>query len=175
MNENGTGQERFYGKYRATVVSNVDPDQRGRLLVEVSDVQALVTSSWALPCMPFTGSQMGAYLVPPIGAGVWVEFEQGDPNYPIWVGGFWGGTSEVPSDAKSAVPPLQNVVFATQGGATFMLSDTPGPTGGIVLKLSSGATLTINDVGITLSNGKGAKIELTGPTVTINDSALTVQ
>src|SRR3982751_533462 len=79
----------FYGKYRGTVINNVDPMQRGRLLVEVPDVLGLVPSSWAEACTPLagpTGPPMGAYLVPPIGAGVWVEFEQGDPGKPIWSG-----------------------------------------------------------------------------------------
>jgi uncharacterized protein involved in type VI secretion and phage assembly len=167
--------ERFYGKYRGRVVSNTDPDKIGRLLVEVPDVQALFPSSWAMPCVPFAGNQTGAYVVPPVGAGVWVEFEQGDPEYPIWVGGFWGGTSEVPNLAQGATPPQQNVVIETQGGTTFMLSDTSGPTGGILLKLSSGASIAINDNGITLSTGQGAKISLTGSSVNINNGALQVQ
>ena len=55
----------------------------------VPDVLGLVPSTWAEPCVPLagpTGPPMGVYLVPPIGAGVWVEFEHGDPDYPIWVG-----------------------------------------------------------------------------------------
>ena len=46
-------------------------------------------TTWALPCVPIAGKQDGVYMVPQIGAGVWIEFEQGDPDYPIWVGGFW--------------------------------------------------------------------------------------
>jgi uncharacterized protein involved in type VI secretion and phage assembly len=164
-----------FGKYRGMVVNNIDPERRGRLLVTVPDIQALIPSSWAMPCVPFAGIQAGVYVVPPIGAGVWIEFEQGDPEYPIWVGGYWGSLAEVPAPAQLAVPPLQNVVLQTPGQTTLMLSDTPGPTGGILLKTKTGALISINDVGITISNGKGAMIVMAGPAVTVNQGALVVQ
>lgn len=87
------GNRQYYGKYRGTVLQNVDPEQRGRLMLSVPDVLGPIPSSWAEPCVPLagpTGPPMGVYLVPPIGAGVWVEFEHGDPDYPIWVGCRWG-------------------------------------------------------------------------------------
>ncbi len=55
-----------------------------------------------------------------------------------------------------------------------MISDAPGPAGGILIKTLTGALISINDVGITLSNGKGATLVMTGPTVTINAGALTI-
>jgi uncharacterized protein involved in type VI secretion and phage assembly len=161
------------GKHRGLVLNNVDPEQRGRLLVQVPDVLGLGTSSWAMPSVPFAGPQMGAYTVPVIGAGVWVEFEGGDPDYPIWTGGFWGSAAEVPALALAGVPASPNVVLQTQGQNTLMLSDVPG-TGGIMLKSTTGAMILINDTGITISNGKGATIVLAGPTVTVNAGALVV-
>lgn len=165
---------RFWGKYRAVVLNNVDPMQKGRLLVQAPDVDQLLPTTWALPCMPFTGRQMGMWALPQIGAGVWLEFEQGDPDYPIWAGGWYASAAEVPALALTAVPVAPNVVLQTQGQTTLMLSDTPGPTGGILLKTLTGALISINDVGITLSNGKGAVITMTGPTVTVNGGALIV-
>jgi hypothetical protein len=55
-----------------------------------------------------------------------------------------------------------------------MLSDLPGPTGGILLKTTTGAFISVNDLGITISNGKGAIITMLGPTVDINATALTI-
>ena len=81
---------RYYGKYRGTVFNNIDPEQRGRIMAIVPDVLGLIPSSWALPCAPIAGKQNGVYVVPKIGDGVWIEFEQGDPDYPIWVGVFGG-------------------------------------------------------------------------------------
>jgi uncharacterized protein involved in type VI secretion and phage assembly len=124
-------ERRFYGKFRGVVLNNVDPLQKGRLLVQVGDVDGLTPTTWAMPCFPFTGRQMGMWALPQIGAGVWVEFEQGDPDYPIWVGGWYASASEPPALALTAVPATPNIVLQTQGQTTLMLSDTPGPTGGI--------------------------------------------
>ena len=118
---------------------------------------------------------MGVYMLPQIGAGVWVEFEQGDPDKPIWTGCWYHNAGEVPALAQIPPPPgTSNFVIQTAGQNTLMLSDTPGPTGGILLKSTTGALNSINEVGITISNGQGAMITLNGPAVTINQGALTV-
>lgn len=165
---------KYYGKYRGMVVNNIDPMQMGRLQVQVPDVLGIGLSSWAMACVPFTGKQSGMYVVPQIGAGVWVEFEQGNPDYPIWVGGFWGSAADVPALALAGLPASPSVVVQTGGQNTLMLSDLPGPTGGILLKSATGALISITDIGITISNGQGATIMLNGPTVNINQGALTV-
>ena len=175
---NGTNNgNNFYGKYAGTVLQNIDPEQRGRLQITVPDVLGLSPTSWAEPCVPLagpTGTPMGTYFVPPIGAGVWVEFEQGDVNRPIWVGCRFGSTTDVPALALAGLPVSPNIVLQTAGQNTLVVSDLPGPTGGIMLKSASGATIIVNDTGIYIQNGKGASITLTGPTVTINNGALTV-
>lgn len=167
-------KRRYYGKYRGTVFQNVDPMFRGRIMVNVPDVLGATPSGWAEPCFPFTGPQMGFVAVPMIGAAVWVEFEAGDPEKPIWSGGFYGTPAEVPALFNTAPPPVSNVVIQTQLQNTLMISDLPGPTGGILLKSLTGALISINDIGITLSNGKGATIIMAGPSVTINQGALVV-
>jgi uncharacterized protein involved in type VI secretion and phage assembly len=173
---NGT-EQKFYGKYRGTVTNNVDPLMSGRLLVEVPDVVSLTPSSWALPCVPLagpTGTPMGVYLVPPIGAGVWIEFEKGDPDHPIWVGCRWGSASDVPSTALLGLPISPNIVLQTAGQNTIMISDLPGPTGGIMLKSMTGAMILVNELGITIQNGQGATLTMVGPSVTVNEGALVV-
>jgi uncharacterized protein involved in type VI secretion and phage assembly len=170
-----TEPRRYYGKYRGTVVANEDPMREGRLLVQVADTAGLIPASWAMPCFSATGIQMGTYLLPQIGAGVWVEFEQGDPDKPIWSGCWYHNGGEIPALAQVPPPPGgSNFVIQTAGQNTLMLSDVPGPTGGILLKSTSGALISINEVGITISNGQGATIMLNGPTVTINQGALVV-
>jgi len=163
----------YFGKYRGTVINNIDPMQIGRLQVMVPDVMGVGISSWAMPCVPLAGPQMGAYFVPLIGAGVWVEFEGGDPDYPIWTGGFWGSAAEVPALALAGLPASPSIVLQTSGQNSVVVSDLPG-TGGIMLKATTGAMILINETGITISNGQGATIMLTGPTVTINQGALVV-
>jgi uncharacterized protein involved in type VI secretion and phage assembly len=164
----------FFGKYRGMVMNNIDPMQMGRIMVQVPDVSNVLPSTWAMPCVPFAGIQNGFFVVPAIGSGVWIEFEQGDPDYPIWTGGFWGSASEVPALALAGTPGLQSVVIQTMTQNTLMISDMPGPTGGILLKSSTGAMIAINETGITISNGQGATILMNGPTVTVNEGALEV-
>jgi uncharacterized protein involved in type VI secretion and phage assembly len=163
----------FYGKYRGTVVSNVDPQNMGRLSVTVPDVSNIQTSTWAMPSAALAGSQSGFFAVPPVGSNVWVEFEQGDSDYPIWSGCFWGSSSEVPPQGNSAPPGVQSIVIQSVGGNILMISDVPGSSGGILLQSSSGASIAINDTGITITNGQ-ATIQIAGPSVTVNNGALVV-
>lgn len=175
------GGQTFYGKYRATVLNNIDPENRGRLTLTIPDVLGVVPSTWAECCAPVSGlpgAASGLFAVPPIGAAVWVEFEQGDPNKPIWSGGRWTSTADVPplATVPPAIPPGQNYVLQTPLQNTVLVSDSP-PTplsGGVVLKSTTGAMLVVNDTGIFINNGKGAAITLVGPTVTINNGALVV-
>jgi uncharacterized protein involved in type VI secretion and phage assembly len=169
-----TAGAKYYGKYRGTVVQNVDPEQRGRIQALVPDVSNIVPTTWATACVPLAGKSMGTYVVPQIGAGVWIEYEQGDPDYPIWTGGFWGVAAEVPPLALAGNPASPSIVLQTGLQNTISLSDVPGPTGGILLKSATGAMIVVNDLGITISNGKGATIVLNGPSVTVNNGALTV-
>jgi len=171
--------KRFYGKYQGTVVFNVDPEFRGRLICEVPAVLGVVPSSWCEAAAPLagpTGPPMGVYMVPPIGAGVWVEFEQGDPGKPIWTG-CRVATGNVSPLALAAPPPLApNITLQSQQQHMIMISDMPPTplTGGIILRSFSGAMIVVNDSGIYISNGKGATITMIGPTIDFNVGALTV-
>jgi len=166
---------KYYGKYRGVVLNNIDPLLEGRLLVQVPDVAGLAPTTWATPCVPIAGAQNGMVAIPAIKSGVWVEFEQGDPKHPIWVGCFWGSAVEIPALARLTPPPFQAITFQTLKQNGITISDLPGPTGGIILKSATGATLIVNDTGIYIQNGKGAVITLLGPIVDINNTALTVK
>lgn len=169
----------FVGKYRATVYLNTDPENRGRLQLMIPDVLGPMPSTWAEACTPLagpTGPPMGVYMVPPVGAGVWAEFERGDMNYPIWTGCRWGAQSDIPPMARAGLPVAPNIVVQTLAQHSLVLSDSPPSpaTGGIVLKSTTGAMIVVNDSGIYINNGKGASITLVGPSVTINNGALAV-
>lgn len=165
---------KYYGIYRATVVNNVDPMQIGRIMVTVTDVGSIIPSTWAMPSVPIAGKQMGTFMVPQIGAGVWIQFEAGDPDRPVWTGGWWGIAAEVPALALAGIPGDANIVLQTTLQNAIVISDVPGPTGGIMLKSTTGATIIVNDTGIYIQNGKGASIVMAGPSVTINAGALVV-
>src|SRR5258708_36031901 len=123
--------------------------QIGRLLVQVPAVGGPIPSTWAMPCLPMTGKQSGVWVLPQVGAGVWVEFEHGDIDYPIWTGCWYGSGAEVPPLALLAPPTLPNIVPHTRGPTTPKLSDTPGPTRGILPHNLTRARIAINHVRIT--------------------------
>jgi uncharacterized protein involved in type VI secretion and phage assembly len=169
-----TSATKFYGKHRGTVVNNIDPMMTGRIQAIVPDVSSAMLTSWAMPCLPVAGIQTGMFAVPQIGSGVWIEFEKGDPDFPIWTGCFYGSAAEVPALALTVPPTIAGITLQTplQNGLT--VNDVPGPLGGIVIKSGTGATLIVNDTGIYIQNGKGASIVMVGPAVTINNGAFSV-
>ncbi len=125
---------RFYGKYRGVVTNVDDPEQRGRILAQVPDVLGLSETTWATPCTPYPGVGEGWFAIPAIGAGVWIEFEAGDPTRPIWTGG-WFGPGEIPRDeAGTSASPRLKVLRTSTGlilalddhGSTIALSDGNG-------------------------------------------------
>ncbi|MEJ2207499.1 MAG: phage baseplate assembly protein V [Anaerolineae bacterium] len=157
----------YYGKYRGKVENNIDPMQQGRLMVSVPAVTGTGTLNWAMPCAPFAGSGVGLWAIPPVGANVWVEYEGGDPDYPIWSGCFWG-VGEAP-----ALPALPQVVVLKTETCTLTLNDLPG-VGGVTIEMATGAKIAMTATGIEINNGMGATITLQGPQVTVNNGALEV-
>ncbi|WP_346268221.1 GPW/gp25 family protein [Streptomyces sp. SCUT-3] len=99
------------------------------------------------------GPGMGQYVLPPRRAGVWVEFEQGDPSYPIWSGCWYGTGEEVPALASESLPDTPNVVLQTPGGRVVVLSDEPGGKG-ITLGAPGGASIVIDDTGCTSATAR---------------------
>jgi uncharacterized protein involved in type VI secretion and phage assembly len=161
----------YFGKFRGKVTDNQDPMMTGRVKASVPDVLGDQDTGWALPCAPFGGSQLGFFAIPTVGATVWVEFEHGDPDYPIWSGCYWGSASDMPSDLLA--PPYKKLMVVTSGGQSITLDDTPG-SGGITLTTSAGQKLVLSSTGVVIDNGMGAKIELSGPQVSVNSGALQV-
>jgi uncharacterized protein involved in type VI secretion and phage assembly len=158
-------QAQYFGKYRGTVVNTTDPEQRARLRAVVPDVLGTEPTTWALPAAPYAGNAAGFVALPPVGAGVWIEFEQGNPDYPIWSGGWWGISAELPPN--SASPGVNQITLVTPGRHAVVISDAPGTSGGVALRTSTGARITVSESGIVIDNGQGASIALTGNTVRI--------
>ncbi len=150
----------MFGKYRGIVTDNIDPLTIGRVQVMVPAVLA-DAASWALPCSPFAGRDVGLCLVPPVGANVWVEFEGGDTDHPIWSGCFWGA-GEYPAEAQ-VQPPDQ--VQVLKGYGFKLVANSVGPTG-LTIEVSPpmlGRTLRIvlDDNGIVVSNQDEMTLKMT--------------
>jgi uncharacterized protein involved in type VI secretion and phage assembly len=163
----------FFGKYRGVVTDNRDPLMIGRVRARVPDVMGERDSGWALPCAPFGGSKVGFFAVPAVGAGVWIEFEHGDPEHPIWAGCWWGNVAEMPPTLLTPPPPSKKVMLRTEAGHSILIDDAPG-VGGITLETATGQKIALTGTGIEIDNGKGAKITLQGPQVSVNNGALEV-
>jgi hypothetical protein len=151
----------YFGKYRGTVANNVDPMMMGRVQVSVPSVLGSGSLSWAMPCVPYAGPGVGWFAIPPVDANVWVEFEGGDPDFPIWAGCFWGLASDVPVS-----PAVAEQKMLKTDCMELTISDLSG-AGGLTLKLDSPAVSTPISL-VMDSNGVELKLDPSKLTITIN-------
>ena len=179
-------QQTYFGKYRGLVVDNDDPEKRARVTLRVPSVLGdEVITHWAEPCLPFGGYQdQGLFMVPAVDAQVWVEFEAGDINHPIWTGTTWQQSSDVPSEASDGSPHIHQL--KTSSGHILLFDDNEdaeeiklfhkadaqlniNSEGVITLMDAAGSTLTLDAAGskidITDSNGNSMVMESSGTTV----------
>lgn len=186
-------ENRYYGKYRAFVVDNADPEDRGRLRLKVPSVlNEEVISGWALPCVPYGGAaNQGFFFIPEVDAGVWVEFEAGNLDYPVWVGTYWGkpgGDSEVPKPNDDAGaeegsvqnPPTRKIIKSLKGHTiqiedaddkemiliTMIVKDKPSnvivlDSKGIKITDTNENVVTLGDKLISITDKKENLIEMT--------------
>ena len=164
-------ETQFFGKYRGRVLSNKDPLGRGRLRVQVPQVLE-GSAVWAMPCVPYAGKERGFFAMPDVGTGVWVEFEAGDPSFPIWTGCFWNENDIPGSDSGPEIKFFRTKKF------TLRIDDG---TGEVTIENDSGSqvVLTALDVSIKSSSVKteatgGRKTELSAVSFSVNDGALEV-
>lgn len=163
--------KQFFGKYRGTVVNNVDPKGMGRIQVSVPLVLGQGRMSWAMPCVPYAGSGVGFYAIPPKEANVWVEFEGGNLDCPIWSGCFWN-QDQIPvavSDPKVAIgvkilkTDIGSISLDEANGGSITIETTTGDKKKIVMD-QNGIEITYGD----------RSIKLDGKKVSINGNALEV-
>jgi len=157
---------RFFGKYRGLVDSNEpDPTRRGRIKVRVPAVLG-EQAVWAMPCVPYAGKSVGFHMLPSEGAGVWVEFEAGDPSYPIWSGCYWAQGDIAQADA------LPTVKFIRTDKLTLRIDDT---TGELVIETATGSRITIDPLKIKIeaieirTAAKTRSVSVDPSRVSIND------
>lgn len=156
---------KYYGKYRGIVVDNNDPEKLGRLKIKVPSILGNdVVTGWAMPCVPYGGDAgQGFLFIPEVGAGVWVEFGEGELEFPIWVGTFWskpGGESELPKPNNvdgSEQGNLQDVptrkIIKTKRGHTIQLEDADGEELITIVEAANSHVVTMNKDGIKINDG----------------------
>lgn len=165
---------RFFGKYRGKVQGNKDPFHLGRVQVTVPAIYGEGRQSWAMPCTPYAGKNVGLFMIPPLNANVWIEFEGGDPDYPIWTGCFWG-VDELPQNAR-VEDPVNVQVFQTEG-ITLTLSNISDKKG-ITLEVkqpvvSRTLKMVFDDDGIELNNKDEITAKLTPTQIELKNKATT--
>jgi len=165
-------QRQYYGKYRGFVVDNEDPEQRGRLKVRVPSVLGDQTLGWALPCLPFGGlANQGLFMVPEIDSQIWVEFEEGNLERPIWVGVFWQQGADVPEEAAKTPPTTR--VLRTPSGHVLQFDDADGEEQ-FRLAHPSGAEMIIDPQGtvnLTDASGNSVVLDAASNALTISDAS----
>ncbi len=167
-------ESRFYGKYRAFVADNNDPEHRGRLRLRIPSVLGpSVVSGWAMPCAPYGGAPgEGFFFIPAKNAGVWAEFEAGLLEYPIWVGTFWskpGGATEVPPPADAQSPPTSKMIKTAKH--IIELADEDNKEA-IKITDASKNKITIDKNGILVEDANGNKIRMESGGVTIESTKI---
>lgn len=179
-------QRRYYGKYRGFVADNEDPEQRGRLRLKIPSVLGGEISGWALPCLPFGGlAKQGLFFVPEVDAQVWVEFEEGNLDFPIWTGVFWQAQGDAPEEGAKSPPTTR--VIRTPSGHVLQFDDTEGeeqvrlhhpkdaeflvdPDGTVSLTDASGGKLTLD-----AASNKAILEDANGNTMTMSPTGTTVE
>jgi uncharacterized protein involved in type VI secretion and phage assembly len=156
----------FFGKYRGVVTDNQDPDNLGRIRANVLDVLGENESGWALPSVPYAGDGVGLFLVPERNTSVWIEFEHGDPDHPIWSGCFWA-SGEVP-----VTPAVADKKVLKTAAGTLTFDDTRGSQS-ITIEMGTSLKIRMDQQGIEISNG-AQKIVVSSSSVSIDDGALEV-
>lgn len=165
---------RVFGKYRGEVTGNDDATKRGRLKVRCEPVLGSL-EVWAMPCVPYAGPSVGFYSLPEAGAGVWVEFEGGDPSFPIWTGCYWRD-NELPDPGGAAVKIWKTekvTIRADDDNDELKIVNTQEST--LIVKDSVKAEVgeaahTVASTGVTSEIAAG-KVEVTATSVSVNSGA----
>lgn len=180
-------ERKKFGKHKGYVVNNVDPLNLGRVQVKVPTIlnEAPV---WAMPCMPYGGiNGQGWYAIPEVDATVWIEFEAGEVDKPIWVGTFWPEQGGELPDAPGGAGIPENKVFRTPSGHYLAMEDAAdnefihlhhasgseiqmNPAGSVAITDSSGAAVTMDADGGVLSIA-----DANGNTITMDSSGTVVE
>ncbi len=162
---------RFYGVYPALVSDICDPDNQGRVKVQLPwspDAGGSAYEAWARLATMMAGNNRGTWFIPDVNDEVLVTFEGGDPARPYVIGGLWNG-SDSPPDSMDGSGQNNRKVIRSRNGVKVTLDDQSGQES-LILETPGGQKITLKDgpgaVEIVDSNGNSVKLETAGITVT---------
>lgn len=154
----------YFGKYRGIVTDVGDPNNQCRIRATVPAVLGEQECGWAMPASPFAGSGHGFVMLPKVGSGVWIEFEAGRLDNPIWSGAWWA-SGERPDPQGDAVR-----IIVSEKGHKLILDDDSNE---VKLVHGSGPEITMTATEITLTCGP-CEIKITNQNISLNNGLIKV-
>ena len=157
---------KFYGKFRAVVTDIDDPDKRGRIRVKCPKVLGDSKSHWCEVCSPVAYEQGGDFWLPKKDDTVWIEFEDGDPDKPVYSGSWWSNNKCIAKDDEDEYNENTRII-EFDGCKIKMKSDESIET---TIKNSK---IFMKEDETTVSVGDTVEVKVTNDTVKIDcDSAV---
>jgi hypothetical protein len=155
---------RYFGKYRGLVTDTNDPNNQCRIRATVPAVLGEHPCGWALPAAPFAGDGHGMVMLPKVGSGVWIEFEAGRLDSPIWSGAWWA-SGQRPNPQGDRVR-----IIVSENGHKFILDDDAGE---VKLIHGSGPEIKMTSSEIVLTCG-ACEIKITNQNISLNSGLIKV-
>jgi uncharacterized protein involved in type VI secretion and phage assembly len=154
----------FYGKYRGVVTDVDDPEDRCRIRATVPAILGEHPCGWAMPAAPFAGDGHGFVMLPKVGSGVWIEFEAGQLDNPIWSGGFWARGERPAPEGESLR------VIVSEAGHKIVLDDDANE-----LRIAHGAgpeiMMSANEIAITVG---ACEIKVSATKISFNNGMIEI-
>lgn len=83
-------ESKYFGLYTAKVTRINDPEKRQRIKVICPKVLGgNIESAWCDPLVTVAFDNGGDFCVPHLHETVWIAFIEGNPNRPVYLGGWW--------------------------------------------------------------------------------------
>jgi len=151
---------RYYGKFAGLVADNGPPSMgahRGEVVVKIPGLLEETADGGASQPIQVRAAPAflpGFFYVPENGDKVWVEFVNGDINFPIWTG-VWYPQNGAPQTSGDTAPSQDQKIIRTKSGLVIMLDDSSGGEKIVVKHGKSNATITLDATGVTINSDNG--------------------
>ncbi len=176
----------YFATYLAEVVAVDDPEGLARVQVRLLGFDGVGDQDgpvWARVAVPFAGMNRGSFLIPDVGDEVLVSFVNGDPRWPVVMGGMWNGSAAAPETIRGDRVDRWTIVgkagtriaiveesaseatisLTTPGGVSAELTDSAG---GRLRLMAAGTTITVDSSGVAVDCPSKVKVQASQVEVT---------